>query len=256
MYTFGCDPEIFLQHKKTGMFISAHEKAPGTKKEPFKVRDGAVQVDGLALEINIDPVTNEDDWVNNINSVLAQLRDMVDSNLEFVYKPSIVFDEKYYAYLPEGSKELGCDPDFNAWSKSIQMPPSNREGYVPNRRNAGGHLHFSDGRSVAVESGPFAKDSNPDHFEWCCEFIRYQDWSTSTECLEFDDDIFRRTVYGQAGAFRPKTYGVEHRTPSNAWLASEKLMRRIFRAAQRGVEAFEEKYSFNEARLLRNLAVG
>jgi len=49
----GCDPEYFV--KKNGIFQSAHGLIMGDKKNPQKVRNGAVQVDGMAVEFNIDP---------------------------------------------------------------------------------------------------------------------------------------------------------------------------------------------------------
>ena len=52
----GCDPEVFVA--KGGKFISAHGMIPGTKKAPHKVERGAVQVDGMALEFNIDPAAS------------------------------------------------------------------------------------------------------------------------------------------------------------------------------------------------------
>jgi hypothetical protein len=35
-------------------------------------------------------------------------------------------------------------------------------------------------------------------------------------------------MYGAAGAFRPKPYGVEYRVLSNAWLTTEDRMRFVF----------------------------
>ena len=49
----GCDPEVFV--KQNGVFRSAHGLIRGDKKNPQKIRSGAVQVDGMALEFNIDP---------------------------------------------------------------------------------------------------------------------------------------------------------------------------------------------------------
>ena len=75
--TIGADPEIFVTNKD-GRFRSAHGLVPGTKTEPFRVNNGAVQVDGMALEFNIDPVETEDDFVTNITSVMQQMQEMVE----------------------------------------------------------------------------------------------------------------------------------------------------------------------------------
>ena len=53
--------------------------------------------------------------------------------------------------------------------------------------------------------------------------------------LAYDNDKLRREMYGKAGCYRPKPYGVEYRTLSNAWLKSEKLMRWVFRNTQEGM---------------------
>jgi len=54
--------------------------------------------------------------------------------------------------------------------------------------------------------------------------------------LFYDDETQRREMYGKAGACRYKSYGVEYRTLSNAWLKSEALMRWVFRNAVKGVQ--------------------
>jgi len=47
-----------------------------------------------------------------------------------------------------------------------------------------------------------------------------------------DTDMRRRELYGAAGAYRPKKYGVEYRTMSNFWLRSPQLMREVHKRAQ------------------------
>jgi hypothetical protein len=53
--------------------------------------------------------------------------------------------------------------------------------------------------------------------------------------LVYDAATRRREMYGKAGAYRPKSYGVEYRTLSNAWLNSAELIRWVYRATQKGV---------------------
>ena len=44
-----------------------------------------------------------------------------------------------------------------------------------------------------------------------------------------DKDNKRRELYGKAGAYRNKPYGVEYRTLSNFWLTSSKLMQWVYK---------------------------
>ena len=55
----GCDPEVFVA--QGGVFKSAYNLIKGDKKNPQKIRSGAVQVDGMALEFNIDPAATENE---------------------------------------------------------------------------------------------------------------------------------------------------------------------------------------------------
>jgi hypothetical protein len=48
----------------------------------------------------------------------------------------------------------------------------------------------------------------------------------------WDKDATRRQLYGKAGAFRPKPYGMEYRVLSNRWLDSEPLMRWVYNTLQ------------------------
>jgi hypothetical protein len=54
-------------------------------------------------------------------------------------------------------------------------------------------------------------------------------------------------MYGAAGAFRPKPYGVEYRVLSNAWLQSEELMAWVYRTTTKAItDLFEGKAAFHQ----------
>lgn len=52
-----------------------------------------------------------------------------------------------------------------------------------------------------------------------------------------DGDTDRRRLYGKAGAYRSKPYGVEYRTLSSFWVADPKLIGWAFEQTMRAVEA-------------------
>jgi hypothetical protein len=58
--------------------------------------------------------------------------------------------------------------------------------------------------------------------------VKQLDCYLGLSSLMYDTDTKRRAMYGAAGAFRPKSYGVEYRVLSNAWLLSEERMRFVF----------------------------
>src|SRR6476661_7278777 len=123
-FTIGCDPEIFVR-TKSGQHVTAHGLVPGDKKAPYKVPNGAVQVDGMALEFNIDPVPFNDfnQFNDKIIGVMSQLKKMLPEGHRMDIQPSVQFEKDYYDNnVPEDAKELGCDPDFCAYSKDIFEP--------------------------------------------------------------------------------------------------------------------------------------
>jgi len=212
--TIGCDPELFVTNKE-GKFRSAYGLVPGTKENPFPVENGAVQVDGMALEYNIDPVDNVDDFVLYNQSVMAQLKDMVPE-YNFAIVPSCRFNGNHFRRQPEEAKELGCTPDYNAYTMKENPKPDNKT----TMRTASGHIHigFCEGADV----------NDPDHMIRCSVLVKQLDCFLGLPSLLWDGDTARRKMYGAAGAFRPKPYGVEYRVLSNAWLLSEERMRFVY----------------------------
>jgi hypothetical protein len=214
----GCDPEVFV--KQGGLFKSAHNLIKGDKKNPFKVRSGAVQVDGMALEFNIDPAATEDQFVFNVQDVFNQMKLMVPE-----YEVVVAhFDAAYLKQQPAEALELGCDPDYCAWTNDQNPRP---DGDRP-MRTASGHIHigFTDGEDI---NDPLLRHRG--------NIIAKQlDYYLGLPSLIFDKDVERRGMYGRAGSCRYKPYGVEYRTLSNAWLKSEKSMRWVYRNAVKGVK--------------------
>lgn len=210
-FLYGTDPEAFIMSKKTGQFISAAGIIPGTKSLPFKVEKGAVQVDGLAAEFNIDPVDNATDFDNNIQTVLNQLIQMiheVDTDLELVFTPTAHFDTDYFVKLSAENKILGCDPDFNIRGEINVVKEDLSETPI---RTAAGHVHIGWRMDADVQ--------DPMHFEDC----RNVSESFFNSKLAFFEpttaaEKVRLNYYGHSGAFRPKKYGVELRSPSNRWV--------------------------------------
>lgn len=205
-FLIGADPEVFVFDEFSGSFINGHGLVPGSKMDPFKVKYGAVQVDGMALEFNIEPARSKSEFERNVSEVMDQLSGMV-KNGKIVATSVATFDEKYFWSQPKKSLELGCDPDYNAWSLEMNRPPPVDKPM----RTAAGHIHigWTEGKNPLEEG----------HFQKCAAMIRHLDSTVGVWTVDVDPDSWeRRLMYGRAGAFRPKPYGVEWRVPSNFWL--------------------------------------
>lgn len=221
----GADPELFVKDRVTGAFISGHGMVPGTKADPFPVECGFVQVDGTALEFNIDPSATPDAFVANIDKVMTQLQGMIPDNFEIVTEAVANYDPEYFSTVPEDAKALGCDPDFNAWGMVQNTPPEVNQPM----RTASGHVH--------IGWGDFSDSwTTVDHYYTCGALARQLDYYLGINSLLWDKDATRRQMYGKAGCFRVKPYGMEYRVLSNAWLKDKNLMRWVHSAAIQGVE--------------------
>lgn len=225
----GADPELFMRNPNSGKFFSAHGLIPGTKQEPHKVPYGAVQIDGTALEFNIDPAATCDEFVRNISEVQSTIRSMVPG-FNVVAEPTALYDKDYFDWeVPSTAKELGCDPDYCGWTMDINPRPE--PGNRP-LRTAAGHIHigWTEGQDVYSKA----------HFQKAAAVARQMDYYLGIHSLLWDSDGTRRELYGKAGAFRPKSYGVEYRVLSNRWLSDERIMRWVYNQTILGMERFNE----------------
>ncbi len=219
----GADPELFV--KKDGKHVSGFDLIPGDKTNPYKVDKGAVQVDGMALEFNIDPATSETEFITNLDTVVSILKEMVP-DYEVVADPVAYFTKEYLETQPEKALELGCDPDYNGWTGQANVKPDETQPF----RTGAGHIH------IGVTEGADPEDKQ--FFQVCCDAAKEMDLFLGLPSLFFDDDVKRREMYGKAGAFRPKSYGLEYRTLSNKWVSSKKLMSWAYKATQDCMQGF------------------
>lgn len=218
-FLIGADPELFVRDVTTGTFVSGHDLIPGTKEHPFGIPDGAVQVDGVACEFNIDPCTSLTEFHSRLDSVMFQMQSMVSGvNENYILEaiPTAVFDPTYFKSLPRFAKELGCQPDFNAYTMDMNTPPFTRKPF----RTGSFHVH--------IGWGEFLDIYNEEHFKECGEATRQLDAALYASSLLWDSDTRRRELYGKIGAFRPKPYGVEYRPMSNAALKSPEITQHIY----------------------------
>ena len=66
--------------------------------------------------------------------------------------------------------------------------------------------------------------------------IQAMDLFCGVPSIFLDSDTMRRKLYGKAGAFRSKKYGVEYRTLSNFWIQSPEKMEWAFNHTQQAVK--------------------
>ena len=208
--TLGADPEIFIENDVE--IVSAEGLTEGGSKHfprPISEVGHAIQEDGIMFEYNIPPSATEEEWVENHKFCLDYLEILANAN---GYKLSNVVSAEInprYLQTPQATT-FGCEPDFNVYLKDMNPTPSNET----NLRCAGGHVAFG---------------YDDPQFETSEKIVKAFDIFLTLPALFKDNDTRRRELYGKAGSFRVKDWGVECRALSNFWIQSEELMRWVYR---------------------------
>jgi len=200
--TVGADPELFF--KQQNRYISAIGRIGGTKKEPKPIvgpgfgEGYAIQEDNVAAEFNIPPCTTATQFSAAVRRTLKHIEKLAKQQDLMV---SIVAAAHFDADQLKHPKalELGCDPDYCAWTEQINTPPV----APPSLRTAAGHIHVG------------WEDPQMDDM---VKVIKLLDVFIGLPMVLNLPPSERRQLYGKAGAFRPKPYGVEYRVPDNFWI--------------------------------------
>ena len=217
---YGADPELFLQDR-SGEYKSAIGLIGGSKENPRYIDENgsAVQEDNVAVEFNIPPAKTRKEFIDSIGKVLGYLHEYVGAqgfSLSVVpaayFPPSELMDLRALVF--------GCDPDFNVWTKTVNDPPEITKEHRT-LRSSGGHIHVS-WDNPNQESGE--------------KLVMAMDVFLGAASIAYDSDTLRRKLYGKAGCFRFKPYGIEYRTLSNFWIKSPQLVGWAFDQSQKAVE--------------------
>ena len=259
MFTIGCDPELFIENK-SGECVPVFEFSTGTKEKPAKTSFGALQVDGMALEFNIDPTPLHHldfrDFLGRIQKAFSFISKQIPEDFSISKKASYNFPDEIFLKTPDYCKILGCDPDYNAYTGLVNPRPDPVELGIPNFRTAGGHIHIG-----WAQYGESFDINDKGHIDDCRIITKILDHLFYSDLTKRDPDKERVNLYGGPGVYRPKPYGVEYRSLSNFWCFNQDDIKKIFMTLcnleeilnyNRHVEFFDE-YKENEELDLRKL---
>lgn len=226
-FTTGADPEVFVGDALSARSIIG--KIGGTKDMPLALPLGdgfAVQEDNVALEFNVPPAGSRDEFIKNICAATGFLESVMRDkyNLEFLKDSAISFPEE--ELKDPKAFVFGCDPDYNAWTRKRNEKPKAEDKTL---RSCGGHVHIGYDSSLL--------DSN--------SVIKACDLFLGVPSVLMDKGIRRKELYGKAGAFRKKPFGVEYRVLSNFWIFEPKLMGWVHDNVSRALDAVSNNFDFD-----------
>lgn len=215
-YKVGSDPEAFIV--LDNKIISSVGLIPGSKDEPYDIGKGcAIQTDNVLAEWCLPPTTKSDEFWESLSHCVGYAEDILPANHRISFRASAnVTDDQLMT--PEANL-FGCEPSFNAWrnGKQNRAPKSSNR----NLRSAGFHLHIG-------------YDNPTDKLN--IEIIKMMDLFLGIPSMLIDPDTERRKLYGKAGEFRHKKYGVEYRVLSSYLGSSKELVDWMFDQIQVAVD--------------------
>jgi len=230
-FSLGADPEFFVMDKQ-GNVKSIIGKLGGTKECPKYITDTkegfAVQEDNVAAEYNIPATHKKAHFFGNIKFPQDAIRTILGTdNFSISHESAISFPTQELN-TPE-SWIFGCEPDYDAWNMCVNTKPTAAD---KNLRTAGGHVH------VGVPL---------DNTEEMVELVRAMDLHLGVWSVIADKNgTKRRELYGKAGAFRPKPYGLEYRVLSNFWIFNEDHCNSVWDLTERSIAFVKEKKTLDK----------
>lgn len=172
----------------------------GTKDKPRKLGNTPyfIQEDNVLLEFNIPPCSTEKEFTSHMRDGMHRSLQELPPSLQLYPSATAVFEKNLINFSQ--AHMFGCEPDFNAWIME-ENPKPNAEN--KELRSAAGHVHIG-----------WDEPTNEDRIA----LIKAADIFAGLRSVWEFADRQRRELYGKAGSFRPKAYGVEHRVLDNQWV--------------------------------------
>ena len=238
----GTDVEWFLTDNK-GELVPCIGIVGGTKTKPLPLISGlsgyTLQEDNVALEWGIPPAKDRLSFVYSCLRAREEIeRKLRPQNLFPLVSPSVRFTKEQLNH-PQ-AQLIGCETDFNVWEREENEIPVFLDD-LETLRTGGGHVHIS-----------YKIDGRPPRFPQDLEIaeiiIMGADLFMGVTSILLDQDRERRRIYGKAGAFRPKPYGVEYRTMSNFWTQSASAIEWVWNSIE-SLFTFISKVSYDQKQM-------
>lgn len=228
---FGTDPEVVILNPD-GVPVASTDIIPGTKDNPQPIHKGCtIQRDNVLAEWTVPPTLEAEVMKASIDYCIDVTNKILPQGHKIAFLASAIFPENQLQ--TEEAKEFGCDPDFNAWLDGRENPrPKAANSQL---RTCGGHLHLQIEEVLRME---------PPSIGFINYIIKYLDLFLAVPSLLIDPDDQRRELYGKAGSYRPKPYGLEYRTLSNFWVNDVELIRWVMENSHKALEAaYSDKFN-------------
>ena len=218
--TIGTDPELFLFSPLYNKYVPVCGLVGGTKEEPIPINEEnkaySLQEDNVALEFTIPPAKSKSEFINSINFVKNYITETVLKPMELVphYVASARFNDTDLDN--PAAQHMGCSASYDAWS--FEEHRVDRSDYT--LRTTGMHIHVG-------YDNPNDKAS--------IDIIRAMDLFLGVPSVLIDPDTERRKMYGKAGDFRMKKYGVEYRVLSSYFIQNDELIGWVYDQTQAAI---------------------
>lgn len=230
-FTLGADPEFFITDK-AGNPKSIIGRIGGTKEHPKYIDETnkgfAIQEDNVAAEFNIPATANKEHLAGHIQYPMQAIATILGTDTFTISTESAIS-------FPETELNtaqawiFGCEPDYDAWNLCMNEKPQAAD---KNLRTAGGHIHVG-------------FDWNND-IQKQIDLVKAMDLYLGIWSVIHDDGELRKQLYGKAGAFRPKPYGIEYRVLSNFWIFNKNYIENIWELTQKAVNFVQNGKQISE----------
>lgn len=211
--TFGSDPE-FLILDRDRLPVSAIGLVLGDIENRIKEGDHEFYCDNVLAECAIQPAHSKEMAIKNFRDCFKIYNRMVRP-YELATQASCIFSDDQLDN--EAARKVGCAPDMCAY-ELIQKDPPVSEITKGGLRSCGGHIHL--GSPMLMGDGPEPILA-----------VYMLDLFIAVPAIWMDKDptsAMRRSIYGQAGRYRVKPYGIEYRSLGNFWLNSPKSVALVY----------------------------
>lgn len=219
----GSDPEVFVV-SPAGEIVPVFDLIGGSKHNPRPMGKPGffVQEDNAAIEFNIPASKTKEEFVENIFEGMRLAKTFLPEGYDLRAQASARFTPAQLDH-PK-AHEFGCESDKNAWTGDYNDKPE-----VPSDGLRSTGLHFHIGYDLVDANGPYMVSINQMLAQWCDLYL-------GVPSMKLDPDMDRRRLYGKAGAYRDKSYGMEYRVLSSKPLEKKEYIEWMYSQGMRAVE--------------------